>query len=78
MLYFNRANREVAILCNHQRSVPKSFADQVGKLKGKMDDAKAQLKYFRACKKAFSKGRSNGTPAAGDVGGGDNDDNDNE
>lgn len=27
---YDRANKEVAILCNHQRSVPKAHLDQVG------------------------------------------------
>jgi len=32
VLAYNRANREVAILCNHQRSVPKAFGSQMEKL----------------------------------------------
>ena len=37
MLFYNRANREVAILCNHQRSVSKSFGEQMGKLDEKVN-----------------------------------------
>lgn len=33
---YQRANKEVAILCNHQRSVSKSHEAQMGKLEGKM------------------------------------------
>jgi len=32
MLFYNRANREVAILCNHQRAAPKTFDAQMEKL----------------------------------------------
>jgi len=37
--YYNLANRQVAILCNHQKSVSKGFADQIGKI----DDRIAEL-----------------------------------
>lgn len=33
VLFYNQANKEVAILCNHQRSVPKAFDSQMEKLK---------------------------------------------
>lgn len=36
MLFYNRANREVAILCNHQRTVSKSFGEQMGKIDEKV------------------------------------------
>jgi DNA topoisomerase-1 len=36
ILAYNRANREVAVLCNHQRSVPKSHGAQMGKLSDKI------------------------------------------
>jgi DNA topoisomerase-1 len=32
ILAYNRANRQVAILCNHQRSVPKTHSQQMEKL----------------------------------------------
>eukprot|EP00941_MAST-03F_sp_MAST-3F-sp1_P002246 g2246.t1 len=35
VLIYNAANREVAILCNHQRSVPASFDESFKKLKAK-------------------------------------------
>jgi len=35
-LEYNRANREVAILCNHQRAVPKAFAAAWEKLQAKV------------------------------------------
>lgn len=36
VLAYNRANRQVAILCNHQRSIPKSFEKSMETLKGKV------------------------------------------
>ena len=41
MLAYNRANRSVAILCNHQRSVPKNFTKQMEDM-----EKKVSLKYF--------------------------------
>lgn len=43
MLFYNRANREVAILCNHQRTVSKSFGEQMGKI-----DEKVTVKFVCA------------------------------
>lgn len=37
ILSYNRANRAVAILCNHQRSVPKGHEKSMEKLKEKID-----------------------------------------
>jgi DNA topoisomerase-1 len=36
VLAYNRANRQVAVLCNHQRAVPKTFTDQMSKLNFKV------------------------------------------
>lgn len=36
ILSYNRANRAVAILCNHQRSVPKTHAKSMENLKAKI------------------------------------------
>ncbi len=43
ILEYNRANRAVAILCNHQRSVPKSHQESIAKLNEKI----LTLKYQR-------------------------------
>jgi len=46
MLFYNRANREVAILCNHQRSVGKNFGTQIEKLDAtikELEDQKEEL-----------------------------------
>lgn len=44
MLSYNRANRAVAVLCNHQRAVPKNFSQQMERLQGKIDAKKKDLK----------------------------------
>ncbi len=41
VLAYNRANRQVALLCNHQRSVPKTFEKSMETLK-----AKVKMKIF--------------------------------
>ncbi|KAI8913708.1 hypothetical protein BC831DRAFT_490026 [Entophlyctis helioformis] len=43
ILAYNRANRQVAILCNHQRSVPKAHGNQIARLQDKI----LALKYDR-------------------------------
>ncbi|KAF2365427.1 DNA topoisomerase I DNA binding eukaryotic-type [Trinorchestia longiramus] len=43
VLSYNRANREVAILCNHQRSVPKTFDQSMANLQKKIDDKKEMI-----------------------------------
>jgi DNA topoisomerase-1 len=36
ILAYNRANRQVAILCNHQRSIPKTHGNQMNRLQDKV------------------------------------------
>uniref|UniRef100_A0A915Q7U6 DNA topoisomerase I n=1 Tax=Setaria digitata TaxID=48799 RepID=A0A915Q7U6_9BILA len=44
LLCYNRANRQVAILCNHQRAVPKSHEKSMENLGAKIKTKKAELK----------------------------------
>jgi DNA topoisomerase-1 len=37
LLAYNRANRAVAILCNHQRAVPKTFAKSMENMQTKVN-----------------------------------------
>ncbi|KAJ3174818.1 DNA topoisomerase 1 [Irineochytrium annulatum] len=48
VLAYNRANRMVAILCNHQRTVSKAHGSQVGKIQDKIRG----IKYERSLAKA--------------------------
>jgi len=43
VLAYNRANRQVALLCNHQRSVPKTFEKSMETLNAKIDAKKAEI-----------------------------------
>lgn len=54
---YNDANREVSILCNHQRSVPKGFAASFDKLTEKLRQKKKQLKELRKHLKLIRNGQ---------------------
>ncbi|ROL53471.1 DNA topoisomerase 1, partial [Anabarilius grahami] len=43
ILSYNRANRAVALLCNHQRAPPKTFEKSMQNLQTKIDEKKKQL-----------------------------------
>ena len=53
ILAYNRANRAVAILCNHQRAVPKTFDKSMENLMKKIADKKEVLeeaeKAYKVC-----------------------------
>ncbi|CAF1614073.1 unnamed protein product [Rotaria magnacalcarata] len=48
VLAYNRANRQVALLCNHQRSIPKTFEKSMETLKAKIDAKKAEVTEQKA------------------------------
>ena len=60
MLSYNRANRAVAVLCNHQRAVPKTHDKSMANLQAKIDqkteDYDKAEKEYKAAKKEKSKG----------------------
>lgn len=47
ILSYNRANRAVAILCNHQRAVPKTFEKSMENLQKKIDSKKDDIKQVK-------------------------------
>lgn len=47
VLFFNRANREVAILCNHQRTVAKNFSSQMGRIDEKIDVLNKEIEFLK-------------------------------
>lgn len=47
LLAYNRANRAVALLCNHQKSVSKTHDKQMENLNGKIKDKKTQIKELK-------------------------------
>ncbi|XP_039989843.1 DNA topoisomerase I, mitochondrial [Xiphias gladius] len=63
LLSYNRANRAVAVLCNHQRAPPKTFEQSMANLQAKIDARKEQLALAKtelkqAKKEAKTKGSS--------------------
>ncbi|XP_036399788.1 DNA topoisomerase I, mitochondrial [Megalops cyprinoides] len=48
LLSYNRANRAVAVLCNHQRAPPKTFDQSMANLQAKIDSRKEQLSLAKA------------------------------
>lgn len=55
MLMYNRANRAVAILCNHQRSVPKTFDKQMENLRVKIGEKREKVEEAEKEKKKAKK-----------------------
>nr|CAG4651642.1 EOG090X0296 [Triops cancriformis] len=65
ILAYNRANRAVAILCNHQRAVPKTFAKSMENLQKKIDDKKEQISEAkRTLKDAQKEAKRSGSATA--------------
>jgi len=64
MLSYNRANRAVAVLCNHQRAVPKTHEKSMdnlhGKIEAKQEAIKEAEKALKHAKKAY---KNNGSVA---------------
>ncbi|XP_063777275.1 DNA topoisomerase I, mitochondrial isoform X2 [Pseudophryne corroboree] len=65
ILSYNRANRAVALLCNHQRALPKTYEKSMQNLQAKIDakeeqlkDAKKELKKAKADHKARNNDRT--------------------
>ncbi|XP_007166927.2 DNA topoisomerase I, mitochondrial [Balaenoptera acutorostrata] len=65
ILSYNRANRAVAVLCNHQRATPKTFEKSMQTLRSKIEakvkqvaEAKAELKKARADHRSRGDSRS--------------------
>jgi DNA topoisomerase-1 len=59
---YNNANREVAILCNHQRSVSKAQETQLEALNGKLATLKKQKKVLKGILKALNAGKTEDIP----------------
>jgi len=59
---YNNANREVAILCNHQRSVSKAQETQLETLGGKIETLKKQKKVLKGILKCLNAGKMDKIP----------------
>ncbi|XP_034540561.1 DNA topoisomerase I, mitochondrial [Notolabrus celidotus] len=63
ILSYNRANRAVAILCNHQRAPPKTFDQSMANLQAKIDARKEQLALAKKeLKQAKKEAKTKGSP----------------
>ena len=62
MFSYNRANRAVAVLCNHQRAVPKTHEKSMenlnDKIETKQDAIKEAQKQLKTAKKSYKNGGS--------------------
>lgn len=61
ILSYNRANRAVAILCNHQRAVPKGHEKSMEKLKEKIDQKREQIEEMHKQVKDAAKDAKRGS-----------------
>ncbi|XP_053999182.1 DNA topoisomerase I, mitochondrial isoform X1 [Hylaeus anthracinus] len=61
ILSYNRANRAVAILCNHQRSVPKTHAKSMENLKAKIEAKKEAIADAELAVKDAKRDAKNGS-----------------
>ncbi|GIL73157.1 hypothetical protein Vretimale_4749 [Volvox reticuliferus] len=61
---YDSANKEVAILCNHQRSVPKTHTNQMEKIQEKLQILNTELKELEEELAAVQKGKSDGKKAS--------------
>lgn len=52
---YNKANVKVAILCNHQKNISKSFGDQIEKIDDKLKELKKNKKEMEENKNNFDK-----------------------
>ncbi|KZS10968.1 DNA topoisomerase [Daphnia magna] len=65
ILAYNRANRAVAILCNHQRAVPKTFAKSMENLQKKIDTKREAIQEAEQSYKDLKKeAKKTGSAAA--------------
>ncbi|TDH68765.1 hypothetical protein CCR75_009195 [Bremia lactucae] len=58
VVLYNDANRKVAILCNHQRTAPKSFDTTLDKMNTQLDQLKSQLKDLKQMQRMVLEGES--------------------
>ncbi|XP_053282950.1 DNA topoisomerase I, mitochondrial [Pleuronectes platessa] len=63
LLSYNRANRAVAILCNHQRALPKTFEQSMANLQAKIDARKEKLALSKTeLKQVKKEAKTKGNP----------------
>eukprot|EP01124_Arcella_intermedia_P022303 TRINITY_DN328_c0_g1_i4.p1 TRINITY_DN328_c0_g1~~TRINITY_DN328_c0_g1_i4.p1 ORF type:complete len:933 (+),score=218.51 TRINITY_DN328_c0_g1_i4:211-3009(+) len=68
VLFFNRASVQVAKLCNHQRSVPKTHQTQMEKIDDQIKDTEDEIAEVKAHIKRLNAGKEAKKRAAGEDG----------
>lgn len=58
MKEYNEANKQVAILCNHQKAVEKGFDEKLGKNEEKLKDLEEYVKNLNKHVKLLNSGKS--------------------
>jgi DNA topoisomerase-1 len=58
ILFFQQCSVQVAILCNHQRSVPKSHVNQMEKISKQILDSQDEIKELKTHIKRISQGKT--------------------
>lgn len=62
LLIYNSANRTVAILCNHQRTVPKTFDESMQRVQAQLDYVHAEKKYIQKMREHYKTGAAEPKP----------------
>ncbi len=57
IVFYNRANKQVALLCNHKRSLPPTHAEGMKKLETLKDELEASIKELEAHQKLIKAGK---------------------
>ena len=55
--FYEEANRQVAILCNHQKAVPKNFEEKLNSAKEKLEEKKQKIDELQQHLKLLKKGK---------------------
>jgi len=58
VLFFNRASMQVALLCNHQRTLPKTFAAQMERIDGQISDTKKEIQELEEHLQILEEGKA--------------------
>jgi DNA topoisomerase I len=64
VVFYNQQNKEVAILCNHQRSTPKGHEVQMGRLHTRIQESEEWLTELQKAQRKLNIARKKGEPTA--------------
>jgi DNA topoisomerase I len=64
VVFYNQQNKEVAILCNHQRSTPKGHELQMGRLHTRIQESEEWLTELQKAQRKLNIARKKGEPTA--------------